>query len=232
MALQFSESRAKILKAFAECRRLVVEPGKSKQNTHLKNHYSTLGDVAKAIDPAMEATGLMLIQSPTHEEGQAPNVLLMAVELIHLPSGEFMRDVCQIPLPKADCQGFGSALTYARRYSKVAIFDLNMSDDDGNKGTRTAADSKKSMEAATSLDDLEAIYRVSIEYFNGDKASTRIVQDTYANCKVKLKQSTARPFNPSQPEGAKKGRSRVVVDSPAVDGQNAPAQQGGVEEEF
>ncbi len=41
-----------------------------------------------------------------------------------------------VPANKNDAQGFGSALTYARRYALVTAFGVPVEDDDGNAAAR------------------------------------------------------------------------------------------------
>ena len=209
--MEFSPEFSAVLAAYCEARRLVVSPKKSRQNTHLKNHYATIDDVNKAIGPALEDNKLVVIQSPTHREGQAPNVLLMDTMIFHTPTGQWIKDTCQIPLPKSDCQGFGSALTYARRYAKVAIFDLNMNDDDGVKGTRTASDFKRDIMAATTNDEIDAIARLSVEAFKGDAASMAILRDAAVKRRTELKNSNSVDFKPAGPANAGKGEKQVVT---------------------
>lgn len=48
----------------------------------------------------------------------------------HVPSGEFEEDVMPLLLAKADPQGQGSAITYARRYVQLAVLNLAPGDDD------------------------------------------------------------------------------------------------------
>lgn len=230
--MKFSQPCSTIVKQFAHAQDMCVSPKKSKQNQHLKNHYATLGDVAAAIGPAMEDAGLIMIQSPTHEAGQAPNVMLMETRIIHVATGEWLSDICQIPLAKNDAQGFGSTLTYARRYARVSIFGLTMDDDDGNKSVRSAADCRRSIEAAKDKDEVDAIYRAACELFRSDKASLRIVEDARASKIVELKNAEARPFNPGKPANAKRGKATVQVAPDDIQPQDVPPQQSDVEEDF
>lgn len=209
--MQFSESRNIILAKYANCRRLVVAPKKTKQNTHLKNHYATIDDVNKAIDAALEDSGLIVIQSPTHEAGQAANVLLMETIIMHVETGEFMSDVCQIPLSKTDSQGFGSTLTYARRYAKVAIFDLNMNDDDGQKSVVTAQDYKKRIVASNDPQEIDSIVRDGAERFKDDAGSVTVLRDAALKRKTDIKLAGAKTFNASAPANAKQGKATVTV---------------------
>jgi hypothetical protein len=47
-----------------------------------------------------------------------------------------------VPLSKKDAQGFGSALTYARRYSLMASCGLAPEDDDGKRASEPAKETK------------------------------------------------------------------------------------------
>lgn len=58
-------------------------------------------------------------------------------KLVHAESGEWQESLLVMPLPKADPQGYGSALTYARRYGLAAIIGLVTEDDDANLACKT-----------------------------------------------------------------------------------------------
>ena len=52
-------------------------------------------------------------------------------------SGETLEcGILHVPASKQDPQGYGSALTYARRYSLMAACGIAPEDDDGNAGSR------------------------------------------------------------------------------------------------
>lgn len=197
-----------ILKAFAECRRLVVDPKKNKNNT--RSNYADLTAVAEAINPALTETGIVIIQCPIHKEYQAKDILILETVLIHTESGQSMTFETQIPLAKNDAQGFGSTNTYARRYAKMSIFDLNATDDDGVRAIKTASDYKKEMMTAKDIGELNGMIRDITERFSGDNASLQILRDAYAKRKVEIEQAGTVPFNPDDRGNARKG-SRVVV---------------------
>ena len=52
-------------------------------------------------------------------------------KLTHTESGQWQSSIAVVPLPKADPQGMGSAITYARRYALTAMLGLVTEDDDG-----------------------------------------------------------------------------------------------------
>ena len=115
-------------KAFAE----IESAKKDKQNPHFKSWYADLASVVEAIKPALKTNGLWFSQISHNIADHA------AIETIIIhESGETMSTgIVAVPVAKRDAQGFGSALTYARRYSLSAAFGVCGEDDDGNAATK------------------------------------------------------------------------------------------------
>jgi hypothetical protein len=91
--------------------------------------------VVEAIRPAFGQCGLSYIQriEPSDKDEVRVETILMHA------SGEWLScGVLNLPVSKADAQGFGSALTYARRYSLAAACGVAPEDDDGNAATKSA----------------------------------------------------------------------------------------------
>lgn len=110
--------------AFAE----IEAAAKDAKNPHFKSKYADLGSVIGAIKPALIKHGLALTQPcQPSEDGVTVRTIL------HHGSGETL-DLGSlfVPANKRDAQGFGSALTYARRYALVSAFCVPTEDDDGN----------------------------------------------------------------------------------------------------
>ncbi len=65
----------------------------------------------------------------------------MNVETIYIHEGgdTLSAGSLYMPATKRDAQGFGSALTYARRYSLQSAFGLATEDDDGNAAVKSTA---------------------------------------------------------------------------------------------
>lgn len=108
---------------------------KSANNPHFKTKYADLTAVIEAIKPALINHGLFFTQHPKpSEKGITVETVLHHANGDHLSLGELF-----VPANKQDAQGFGSALTYARRYALVTAFGVPVEDDDGNAASRAPA---------------------------------------------------------------------------------------------
>lgn len=104
---------------------------KNAANPHFKSKYADLGSVIDAIQP-VAAHGIWFIQMTHENEGGAD------VETIFIGHGEqFSAGRVFVPASKRDAHGFGSALTYARRYGLQTAFGLSTEDDDGNAAVKS-----------------------------------------------------------------------------------------------
>ena len=95
--------------------------------------YATLASVWQAVRGPLTENGLSVVQ--TCEPGAIGELRLVAT-LLHT-SGQWISGTTALPLPAQTPQGFGSALTYARRYGLAAMVGLCVDhDDDGAAGSR------------------------------------------------------------------------------------------------
>lgn len=133
-------------------------------NPAFKSKYADLASVMDACLPALTANGICVMQ-PTGEDEQGRFVKTI---LAHI-SGESVE--CRVPLivSKSDMQGYGSAVTYARRYGLMSMAGIAPEDDDGNAAAKAPpkeeakpavpaqaiASGKEYLEEAESLDDLK-----------------------------------------------------------------------------
>ena len=107
---------------------------KGKSNPAFKSKYADLESVVEAIKPALVKHGLFFTQ---HTHDTTGGVCIETQ--VHHASGEAMSfGRLFVPASKQDAQGYGSALTYARRYSLMAAFGICPEDDDGNAAARSA----------------------------------------------------------------------------------------------
>jgi len=120
---------------------------KQSNNPHFKSKYADLGNVMDACLPALNAAGIAVIQ-PTGEDDHGRFVETV---LIH-ESGESL--TCRVPLivNKNDMQGYGSAVTYARRYGLMAMAGIAPEDDDGNAASKAAPKQEQRHQKAPEID--------------------------------------------------------------------------------
>lgn len=121
---------AAIAKAQANCEHVIKDATSGAFNG---SKYATLDNVVKAVIPSFNAQDLAIIQSATSSNGE------IAVETIiaHKDGGRFHSNLSMKPT-KSDPQGFGSAITYARRYALMAVAGVAPEDDDGNAASASA----------------------------------------------------------------------------------------------
>lgn len=106
-----------------------VIPGKDGRQGY-QYGYATLAACFEAIVPLHE-NGIAVTQIPL-DGGN--NGVLVATLLMH-ESGEWLRGELWMPVAQQTPQGYGSALTYNRRYSLQLLCGLASDDDDGAAAT-------------------------------------------------------------------------------------------------
>jgi hypothetical protein len=100
---------------------------KDASNPFAKSRYATLNSVVSASRDALLKHGVWMVQYPVPVETGS---LGLMTRLIHATSGQWQAAYMVMPLSKVDPQGYGSALTYARRYSLASLVGLITEDDD------------------------------------------------------------------------------------------------------
>ena len=140
--MQQSETIGKLNTALASAQAEIGHATKDAQNSHLHNRYATLGSTIDEIKPVLAKHGLAVVQMPGFDADSG--VVTLETMLTHT-SGEWIRGCAGAPAPKRDPQGVGSAVTYLRRYSLAALFNMSQEDDDGEgaKGNGKPAPQKR-----------------------------------------------------------------------------------------
>lgn len=126
--MDHSEKIDKFAAAFVAAQKQIKGAAKSAVNPHFRTSYADLASVMEACKEALNANGISVIQTPVPTENT--NTLALDTVLMH-QSGEWVSGRTVIPLGKVDPQGYGSAMTYARRYSLAAMVGVCPEDDDG-----------------------------------------------------------------------------------------------------
>jgi len=126
--------------AFVKAKRQFGPALKCKTNPAFRSTYADLAACLEAVDEALLANGISLIQE-TFDDSTG-----VTVETVFLhESGEMIRcGKLHVPASKQDPQGYGSALSYARRYSLMAACGIAAEDDDGQAASRPDQKTKPS----------------------------------------------------------------------------------------
>ena len=115
---------------------------KTKTNPHLRSKYADLGACIEAVIDALNENGIMLMQH-THE---SPGGVTVETVFLHESGESLNTGKLFLPASKLDAQGYGSALTYCRRYSLMAACGIAPEDDDG-EGAKKSTKKQDAAEA-------------------------------------------------------------------------------------
>lgn len=125
-----TETKANLFKGMFKFRTQLKQPKLDGDNPFFKSGYVTLEGVQKAVDEALKDTGLSYIQKVYNDGngGVGVETVIMHEDGEALSSGPL-----SLRPTKNDPQGYGSAITYAKRYQLAAMFGISSDkDDDGN----------------------------------------------------------------------------------------------------
>lgn len=101
---------------------------KDSANPFYKSKYADLASVWDACRGPLSSNGLAVIQTTV----PSANGKVGVETILAHQSGEWISGLLEMTPVKADPQGVGSAITYARRYGLQAIVGIAPEDDDGN----------------------------------------------------------------------------------------------------
>jgi ERF superfamily len=126
---------------------------KSATNPHFKSRYADLAACVEAVIDALNSAGIMLMQ----KQHQCDGGIAIETVFIHESGETISAGILSVPASKQDPQGYGSALTYARRYSLIAACGIAPEDDDGNAASKKvkAADNDNGSPGALMFKELQ-----------------------------------------------------------------------------
>lgn len=122
----------KIAPAFIQAKKEFAPAMKDKTNPAFRSKYADLGACLEAVEDALLNNDIALYQQTFDD---ATGVTVETV-LLHSSGEEIRGGKLHVPAAKQDPQGYGSALTYARRYSLMAACGIAPEDDDGNAASQ------------------------------------------------------------------------------------------------
>lgn len=172
---------------------------KDKTNPHFRSQYADLGNCIDAVDDALLANGIFMYQETfENETGVSVETVLMH------ESGDVLRcGKLYLPASKLDAQGYGSALSYARRYSLMAACGIAPEDDDGNAASKKSEPVEKtlaqsvlsdllaSISETASLEDLKNAYTKAITVAGSDKGAVSAIIKAKDSRKAQLTEKVA-----------------------------------------
>jgi len=129
MNIYHSDSITELAKALLNVQQTIQPAIKDAENSFNKSRYASLNSVMDACRDALIKNDIWLCQYPVPVE--QPNSIGLVTKLTHAESGQWQSSLAVVPLPRADPQGMGSAITYARRYALTAMLGMVTEDDDG-----------------------------------------------------------------------------------------------------
>ena len=166
-----------IAQALVKAQRAFGPALKTSSNPHFKSRYADLAACVEAVMDGLNANGIALVQQ-THE---CEAGVIVETVFVHESGETFSAGKLHVPAVKHDAQGYGSALTYARRYSLMAACGIAPEDDDGNAASRPAKpkndvlDEGKAiaaMRSATDIQTLNKYYQSAMERASNEQAHT------------------------------------------------------------
>ena len=108
-------------------------------NPHFKNSFSTLQAINEATQEALTQNGLVINQGVHNTDAG----VFINTRLLH-SSGQWIDSgAAFFPVARADAQGYGSAITYGRRYQLAAFLALAADTDDDGQAASTSKVSAK-----------------------------------------------------------------------------------------
>lgn len=154
---------AKISAALVKAQKEFGPALKSSTNPHFKSRYADLSACVEAVVDALNNNGIMLMQK-THDNEHG-----VAVETVFIhESGESISSgILRVPAVKQDAQGYGSALTYTRRYSLMAACGIAPEDDDGNAASKGKQETKPITPLTGVLEQYEKANPEDAQYLRG-----------------------------------------------------------------
>lgn len=136
-----SESIKEIAAALSKCQGQMDAAKKESKNPYFKSTYADLASVIAAAKKPLSDNGLSICQIVEDDDATA----VVTTLFMHI-SGEWIEGKIKLRPVKADPQGMGSAITYARRYAYQSMVGLAAEDDDANDASKKDDDDNDTKE--------------------------------------------------------------------------------------
>ena len=130
------EPRKELYRALQKALNELRNPKTTRENPFFKSHYAPLSQVLEEAKKVLSKHGLFIYQRVGSDIEETSRVWVGTV-IAHENGEEIRSGKLYIPLPDKKPQTAGSAITYARRYSLMALLGVagEEEDDDANRAS-------------------------------------------------------------------------------------------------
>ena len=129
--MNVTEGSDLLFKAIAAAQGEFTTVEKNAKNPHFNSKFAPLDSIIEMIRPILPKHGLSVIQFTDIPE--SGNGVIIETIITH-ESGQYISGRLQMPTVKQDPQGYGSSITYGRRYALGAALGIVSDEDvDGNQ---------------------------------------------------------------------------------------------------
>lgn len=136
-----SETINELAAALSKAQAAIKGAVEDSTNPHFRSKYASLQSYLDAAREPLSKNQLAITQLLSDLNCEEMKMVTIETVLMH-SSGQWLSSTFSVPVSKSDAQGFGSAITYARRYAYAAIVGIAPIDDDGNAATDAAPQAK------------------------------------------------------------------------------------------
>lgn len=162
-------------------------------NPHFKSKFASLKSVIDSVKPALNANGIFFMQiSHPMDNG-------VGVETVFMKGDEKLSSgVIVVPVDRANAQGLGSSMTYAKRYSLALACGISADEDDDGNGAAANPPQRKGQSVVATVMQEEGIVvdeGKRQEYVKGlveainkddDAGLKELVEELSANSEMKI----------------------------------------------
>jgi len=121
-------------------------------NPQWKSRFASLKSVIDAVKPALNSNGIFYMQiSHPVDSG-------VGIETVFMKGDEKLSGgVVVVPVDRANAQGLGSSMTYAKRYSLAVACGISASEDDDGNAAAAAPPQRKGQSVVRTVIEQEGI---------------------------------------------------------------------------
>jgi len=153
-----------ILQALAKFQETCPAVIKTSNNPFFKSKYAPLEDIQRHIKPFLKSCGLVITQANIYIDGTP----FVESKVWHVESAENISSTFPVIVNKVSAQDYGSAVSYAKRYSLTGLLNIIVADEDDDASA--VSEVKVSVTEAPELPSLDQDkYDLMVKYINDGK---------------------------------------------------------------